>query len=387
MDHALEPDLAKELKIRDNGTIALVRGEGEEQQVESIKIGEDFDGARRNLKKLDEKVQESLLKLTRGKKTAYVTVGHGEMYWKGSESKDRSLSNVKKVLGQLQYTVKELGLTQGLAEEVPEDADLVMVMGPTEPFLDVEVAALDAFRARGGRLLVALEPRTAGGTVLDEDGVDLSGLLGPMGLAFHGDHYLAADKSIAVLTYRKGDRLNLGTNKFSTHESVTTLSRNSKSLGVLTPAAGWLEEIAGGTGKTTVTVRSMDESWEDLNGNLDFDADAGEERKARPLAVAVSGPSEGESEYRAVVVADGSWASDVFLAGVQGNAVFLVDAISWLVEDAALAGTTNNEEDVKIQHTREGQGWIFYATSFLIPLGLLGGGLARVRSRRKRGAA
>jgi hypothetical protein len=52
VDHALEPELAKELKVRENGTIALVRGEGDDQQVERVKIGEDFDSARRKLEQL-----------------------------------------------------------------------------------------------------------------------------------------------------------------------------------------------------------------------------------------------------------------------------------------------------------------------------------------------
>jgi hypothetical protein len=70
-----------------------------------------------------------------------------------------------------------------------------------------------------------------------------------------------------------------------------------------------------------------------------------------------------------------------------GNQVFLRDLLAWLVEDEAAGGTVESEEDVKIQHTREGQAWWFYATAFLVPAGLAGGGLTRVRMRRKRGAA
>ena len=58
LDHALEPDLAKKLKVRDNGYVVFVRGEGDEEQIERVKIGTDFDAARRKLKKLDEEVRE-----------------------------------------------------------------------------------------------------------------------------------------------------------------------------------------------------------------------------------------------------------------------------------------------------------------------------------------
>ncbi len=430
VDHALEPELAKELKVRENGTIALVKGEGEEQQVETIKIGADFDSAKRNLKKLDEKVKEALVKITRGKKTAYVTVGHGEMYWKAGEPKDRMIDQLKKGLTSLQYKVKELGVASGLGQEVPEDAAFVAVLGPTQPFLPEELSSLDAYLKRGGSLLVALNP----------DSPDMSALLGGLGLEYHNE-ILASDQNIAIVTRRKIDRLNIATNKYSTHPSVTTLSRNSKTLPALMPLSGYLTEGQTPEGvKVTFTVRSLPDAWNDLNKNLDFDP-PDEKRDGYGVVAAVSGPvtppPAGEAElaqagppaaprltppglpggppglpggapgaspldpdkkdadkkdepegpqFRAVVFAGSSWVSDFFLPNVQGNQVLLQDTVAWLAQDEALAGTVNSEEDVKIVHTKEGQGWLFYGTSFLVPLVILSGGLLRVR-QRKRGAA
>lgn len=391
VDHALDPELAKELKVRENGTIAIVKGEGDDQQVETIKIGIDFDGARRNLKKLDEKVQGALVKLTRGKRTAYITVGHGEMYWKAGDPKDRMIDTLKKALTGLQFKVKELGVASGLAQEVPEDADVVLILGPTEPFLDEEVRALDAFRRRGGSLLVTLSP----------DGPDMAALLQPLGLAYHKDP-LVSDKNIAVISNGKSDRLNIATNKFSTHESVTTLSRNSKALPLLLPNSGYLEELANPPGKITITVRSLTDAWNDINRDLELTVPE-EKREGWAVVAAVTGtapdaPSDaaaapGEDgkvkvpEFRAVVVGGSTWVSDYFLPMVQGNGVFLLDTLSWLTADEAMAGTVNNEEDVKIQHTKEGQGWIFYGSSLLFPTLILAGGLALVRIRRQGGAA
>lgn len=430
-DHALEPELAEDLKVKENGNIAFVRGEGEDRKIETLKIGADFDSAKRNLKKLDEKVKESLVKLTRGKKTAYVTTGHGEMYWKAGEPKDRMINELKKELGELQYKVKELSAAGGLAQEIPEDAAFVAIFGPTQPFLPEEIAALDAYRQRGGSLLVALTP----------GGPDMSGLLGPMGLTYNSQ-ILASDQSIVLVTRRKIDRLNLATDKFSTHPSVTTLSRNNKTLFMLSPLSGYLTESApAGDAKVTFTVRSRPDAWADVNRNLDFDA-AEEKREGYAIVAAVSGPATpppaGEAEalaqaappegkpglslptpalppgpgmmpprpekldspekagkkdepegpqYRAVVFAGSTWASDFFLPNVPGNKRLVEDTVAWLVQDEALAGTVNSEEDVKILHSKEGQGWLFYGTSFLVPLAIFSGGLLRVRQRYKRGAA
>lgn len=396
VDHALEPALAEELKVRDNGYVVFAKGE----QVERVKIGSDFDSAKRKLKKLDEELQKSLVKLARGQKTAYFTVGHDEMYWRGTDDKARKINTLKQLLSGLNYKVKELGLTEGLGDRVPDDADVVFVMGPSEPFLDEEIAALNAYRERGGALLIALEP----------GGSDLSGLLGPLGLSVDLDSRLAIDNYFLKVTGGPGDRVNLVTNKFSSHPSVTTLSRNSSQVGVAFPGALAIHEDAGASpGKVQTTIRSLAAAWADLDGDLELDAET-ESRDQHSLAVAVTGPitgappapvvDEGEdaeaddaeaaddaadqkSEYRVIVMGDASWASDIFLL-YSGNGQLAADALGWLTEDPAAQGETESEEDIKIQHTKEGQGLWFYGSAVFVPFGLLGLGLVRLGYRKNR---
>ena len=383
VDHALEPELAKDLKVRDNGYIAFVRGEGEEQQVERVKIGEDFEAARRKLKKLDNEVRSALLKMARGQKVAYFTAGHGELYWGAEQTVDRKTSSLRKVLRALNYKVEELTLADGSAVEIPEDASLVVMLGAESDLLPEELDALDAYRRKGGSLLVGLEP----------GGSDLSALLDPIGIDVVDDIVLANDSKFVPATRRPIDRQNIFTDKFSTHPSVTTLSRNSRTMAFIVSRAVALEDLKAGDGKRTVTIRSLADTWGDRNGNHAFDGDT-EQRKTWNIAMAASGESAGggedaPDEWRVVVVSDATWASDLALPldPNKANFQYVLDAVSWLGHDDALAGTVNSEEDVKIEHTKEGQGWIFYSTSALVPLGLLGLGLIRLRVRRKRGAA
>ncbi|MEC8425357.1 MAG: Gldg family protein [Myxococcota bacterium] len=383
VDHALEPDLAKDLKVRDNGYIAFVRGEGEEQQVERVKVGKDFESARRKLKKLDNEVRGALLKMARGQKVAYFTAGHGELYWGAEQTIDRKTSSLRKMLRALNYKVEELTLADGSAVEIPEDASLVVMLGAESALLPEELSALDAYRRRGGSLLVGLEP----------GGADLSALLKPLGIGTVGDVVLANDSKFVPATRRPIDRANVFTDKFSTHPSVTTLSRNSRTMAFIISRSVALEDLGSGDGKRTVTIRSMADTWGDRNGNYAFDSDT-EERKTWNVAMAASGDAEGAGEdappeWRVVVTADATWASDLALPldPNKANFQYVLDAVSWLGHDDALAGTVNSEEDVKIEHNKEGQGWIFYSTSAFGPLGLLGLGLVRLRVRRKRGAA
>ena len=382
VDHALEPELAKDLKVRDNGYLVFVKGDGDERQIEKVKVGVTFDKAKRQLKQLDSEVQGALLKLARGQRVAYFTMGHGEYYWKSDEEMVRRISNLKKMLSALNYKVKELGLPQGLGNEVPEDADMVAIVGPETAFMDEEVIALNNFRDQGGSILIALEP----------DGPDFAGLLAPLGIEFDGQGNLANDSKFLTRNQRVADRINVFTNKYGTHESVTTLSRNSKVLYLVTPGAGALTENKGAVpegGSVTVTVRSLSDSWMDMDGDLKFDEES-EKRQPHTIAMAASGPTvDGSSreEYRVVVVSDATWATDLALPAdpSNGNFQFFMDTTNWLVGDDANSGTVNSEEDVKIQHTKEGQGWWFYATSFILPFGLFFGGVTRVRLRKKRG--
>ena len=89
-----------------------------------------------------------------------------------------------------------------------------------------------------------------------------------------------------------------------------------------------------------------------------------------------------DNTYRAIVVGDVSLFSDSLLQASQGNAQFALDGIRWLVGDEALAGSLNNEEDVKIQHTAEEDKIWFWGTILIVPLLIFGLGAFFIRSRR-----
>jgi len=378
LDQALDPTAAKDLKVRENGHVVIAMGDRNEK----IKVGTDIDKAKKTLKAFDAEVQKALLKLAKGKRTAYFTTGHGEMGWKGTEVADRKLSLLKKVLEEaLNFQVKTLGLGEGLASDVPDDATVVFVMGPKSSFLPEEAASLDRYRLRGGSTFLAFDPDV-------EEGADFGPLVAPYGLSFHAAR-LATDDRKAYVPVTGGivDRQNIVTNRYSSHESVTTLTKNRSAAWVVLPGAGSLEELPDHGGKVTVTLRTPD-AWEDLDGDFEFDQGA-EEKKVRDVAAVASGPANEGKEYKAVVLSEAGFASDALLAFMRfgAPAQLVADAVNWLLGDEGVAGTTENEEDVKIVHTKEGQGIWFYGSTFLVPfaLGLLG--WARVRTRRKKGVA
>lgn len=376
VDQVADPETAKAYKVRENGVIAIKR----DTQTENIKLGDDLNKARKDLRKLDSKVHTALLKLAREKRTAYFTVGHNELFWKNAPRDDEKIDLTKKLIENMNFKVKELGVDDGLGQAVPEDAALVFIVGPKAAFLPQELQALTAYRDQGGAMLLALEPPTSPTELVDTGLTDLFGVE-------YTPYNLLTDKDRAFIQVSGGitDRANVGTNKFSSHETVTTLSKNAAQAVLITPTVGAIKEKAEHAGKYTATVKGMPEWWADLNGNYQFDKDT-EKRGTADITAVLSGPAEGGKEWRMAVVGDATWLANPFIQ-VPANAVLLAETLAWLTQDPALGGETESEEDVKIQHTKEGQKYWFYGASILMPALVLGLGTFWVSLRRRKGAA
>lgn len=372
MDQAEEPALAKEWRVRENGTIALVKGD----DVETVKLTDKLDSARKDLRKLDSKVQTAMLKLLREKRTAYFTVGHNEFYWKSAANDGENIDVLKKGVEGLNFKVKELGLDDGLGTAVPDDAAVVFIVAPRKPFLPEEIEALRVFRDKGGAVFVMFEQ--------GEEPVD------PALGALFGVEYQAGpiltEKVVVKMTGGDSDKANIVSAKYGSHESISTMSKNASNYPFIAPGAGGIKELSEHPGKVTATIKGMSDWWLDVDGNWEFDKDT-EKKGGIDLAVAASGPAEGGKEWRAAVVGDATWVSNLVLRQWQTSSLYVSETLAWLTQDPALGGEVENEEDVKIQHTKEGEKMWFYGTSFAVPVLILAGGMAHVRRRRKKEAA
>ena len=163
-------------------------------------------------------MQKRLLGVTRKQKVAYFTTGHEERSHRAAASRATSgppSRTLRSLLTDQSFEPKELGLAQGLGSEVPADASLVLIIGPRQPFSEGEIQALLRYLDRNGRLLIALDP---------DAGQTMPELLGPLSLKYN-PVTLANDKMYMALTYQDSDRVNIGTSSFSSHVSVTTISR------------------------------------------------------------------------------------------------------------------------------------------------------------------
>ena len=428
-DRLLTPKLAKELRATQDGVVILSKGSA----TYTLNIGTELEAARPKLLTLDRDFQEQLLKAVRSHKTVYFTVGHGEINDspKGNDNDGRTASIAKLLLQKQNVTVKDLGLGQGLGSDVPEDADAVVVLGPSQAFSSEELGSLQRFADRGGHLLLALDPETTSNmnlvgategsapipaavpapsaapaakpapsgsakpaappTPKTPAPAHLAGLVAITGLSYSPD-LLANETQHIRARNNDADRTRLQVSSFSSHASVSTLSRNAPRAAIVVFGSGSLDKPQNLQGKADFTVRSPGSTWGDVNGNYKLDKDA-EKTAIYNIAAAVTRPVANAApelpkadekskdkkpepkEMRAFVSADVDAFSDLVMTNVVGNQILFVDAMRWLVGEESYMGQTNSEEDVLIEHTKQQDLAWFYSTIFGVPAVVLAAGL------------
>jgi ABC-type uncharacterized transport system len=395
-DRLADAELAGKYKVTKDGTVVFVRGAGDKEKSQNLDLDTDLAKSRTSsgkLRNLDREVNSLLLRLLRDKRKAYVLTGHGEITDPESipaELKgrvfERRTTVFKKRLADLNYEVKNLTLLD-LSKEVPEDATLVIMLGPSVPLQPGEWSTLNRYLDRGGHLLMALDPKG-----------ELS--MGPFEQKFAlkmlpGD--LTDDVQYLPQRGAMTDRRFAVTNQFSAHASTTSLSR-TVDKGLVLIDAGALDDTPY-TGnpdqapKKTLTIRSMETSFLDTNDNYAFDA-ATEKKQRWIIGAAVEGPRINDKDnWRALVFADTDLFADALVQGPLGrpsvvmvSGTLLDDSVKWLGGEESIVGDVVSEDDRPIQHTKNEDVVWFTLMVIGAPIIVLTLGLVGTSARRRRGS-
>ena len=398
-DADLNPTLAEQFKARGNGWVILRRGESTQKMF----VGETIARARGALRKFDSSFFGKLVEISREKQTAYMTVGHGERNEKTRRGGKQGIGfgKFQTLLRSRNYQTKTLGLSEGSGENIPADAALVIIAAPSEPFLPLELEALQRYLDGGGRLLVFLEPReteevpgASGSVKSGASPASLNDLLSSYGIRYRAVSQ-ANDRMYGRRTFTKADHSLLVTVGYQNHASVSRLRQAANQYPIFLLGSGTLEKGTPKPGLSLkMTIRGMPGTWGDLNRNFIFDSKI-EKRGIPGLAMAVepakktkkrgakndtSPPAKGPT---ILAFADADIASDLLIRN-RANQIVMESALSWLINpEQTTAAYPSSEEDVKIVHAK-GDDWLwFYLPVAGVPCLVLGLGFWRVRTRRK----
>lgn len=376
-DQAVDVAKAKELGVSGNGFVVFSRG----ARHELLSLGTVLESARSQLRNLDQESQKRILLVARAKRQLYFVGGHGERADDNAKPEDKrgTIRELRNFLRAQNYELSDLSASTGLAAGVPKTAGAVLVLGPTGKFLPEEAAALVDYVHGGGRLMVALDP---------EAGQDYAELLKPFGLKYTPTP-LASDAIYATMKHQPSDKYNIVTGSYSSHPSVTSVARLGKRAPIVMLGAGPIQDAQDLKDRPKelsidYTVHAEPATWLDLNGNFEFDPQAGEQRKTWELVAAVtykkSKDVKPEEEGRVLVLGDSDVLTDAVIR-YEGPAYFTFDAVKWLVGDEAIQGTVSSEVDVPVQHTKKEDAWWFWSTVALFPALVIGVGLVITRRR------
>lgn len=246
-------------------------------------------------------------------------------------------------------------------EEVPDDADVVIVAGPTRPFFEGERKALERYLARGGALLVMVDPRAQtnlyddlrrwGVQVGDDVVVDAVMSVNRQPTAPVAEQYAAGGGPPHPIGAE------LGRTVFSMVRSVQAVdgAAGIEPI-VLTSPNSWAET---GIEEWMRTGRAMQDA-RDIAG---------------PVPIAVAGrpdvpDADPDAPARIVVFGDSNFATNELLDVFSNRDLFL-NAVSWLLGDEeSISVRPNVARSSSVQLTTGQLQLIQYLSLFVLPEGI-----------------
>lgn len=326
----------------------------------------------------EQELTNGLIKVIQGRQPkVYFTQGHGE---KDTANSDRSggYSGIAAALGSDNFVVDKIVLAQ--VSEVPADADVLIIAGPKTDFLGPEIDILKAYLARGGKLMVMLDP------VLKPDQPQPTALIGLL-----KDWAIEAGNDV-ILDVSGMGRL------IGTDESVPVaasypshaITDNFKLLTAY-PMARSMTPVEGGVNGRNgqKLVETSTRSWAEadvksLTGGQPAKMDDTDKKGPVAIAAAVTAaatatppappkdPAKPEDapkpvETRIVAFGDSDFPSNAAL-GVQGNRDLFLNATNWLAQQENLISIrAKDPEDRRITLTADQERRIFYLTVLIVP--------------------
>ena len=314
---------------------------------------------------LEQELTAALLYVTTGDlPTVYVLEGHGEMslFQLGLAG-----LSVRDLLQNENYEVESLELVS--RDEIPEDADVLLIVEPEQDLTADEIRRLDSWLRDGGRAVLALQG--ARRTELP----NLAELLAGFGVK------LASGIIVEESGRHTPDSPAFLVPEMTTHEIVSPM-RSARLFTVL-PAASPIEELE--TKRRTLKVESFLNTSEGSFLRTDFTINSVDQQEGEPngpfaVGVAITDNDlDGYVKSRLVV-----FSSVLFLTQpYQANYDMLLNSLSWArSREESISIRAKSLRTFPLRITRLAALIISGVAVLIIPLAVFGGGLAVWLRRR-----
>ena len=289
----------------------------------------------------------------------YFVSGHGERELDAYEA--NGISTIDKKLKRENFKVEKLELLK--VEKVPEDCNLLLIVGPEKEFSPREIGLLRDYVHGGGRLFVLLEPMSSSG---------LEGLLKEWGVEVGNDVVLDPASSLPLVGAQ-----NILLGDYPYHkitekmQNLTTFFALARSVSPATSTEVRVSSLA----------RTSQEGWAETNlESKEAKFDEGVDKKG-PVSVGAAAEGEGRN-FKLVVLGDSDFITNNLIE-YPGNLDLFLNCANWLLEKEKLISIGPRSPDIR-KVTMKGAelSIIFWSTVVGLPfLGLVIGGIVWVGRR------
>ena len=377
IDPDRQPEVARQYDIRSYGTLVL-EGYQKKQTVQRAD---------------EESLSNAIFKLSRSReKKIYFLTGHGEHSIKDADK--NGYSSLDAALTKENYQIAGLNLMQ--QAQVPDDAALLIVAGPTKPLLPPEVESLKQYLGRNGKLLLLLDPYQDGGlkALLESHGVELKEdiVIDKLSRVFGGSFLMPV-----VMEY--------GFHKITDGFNVATFYPEARSVRIAKKAPDGVHLL--------LLASTSQEAWAETDrdmlnqGQASFDANQDvvgpvpiaalaeiEQSKAQSQGVDAKPTAEETTETELdatdrdkakallVVIGDSDFVDNTHF-GLSGNGDFFLNVVNFLAEEETLITIEPREKKGQpLILTQTQARSLLWVSLVLVPLTILLIGFAVYRVRR-----
>ncbi len=314
---------------------------------------------------LEQELTAALLYVTTGDlPSVYLLEGHGEqsMFQLGMPG-----LNVRDLLENDNYEVDTLDLVS--RDSIPEDVDVLLVVAPEQDMTPAEADRLDAWMRDGGRVVFVLQGARRTEMPNLEELLAGFGVRLVNGIIVEESGRHTPDSQVFLVP------------EMTSHEIVSPM--RSERLFIVMPAAGPIEELE--TKRRTLTVEPFLNTSEGSFLRTDFQIQSVEQQEGEPngpfaVGVAITDNDlDGYVKSRVVV-----FSSVLFLRQpYQANYDMLLNSLSWArSREESISIRAKSLRTFPLRMTRLAQLIISGVAVLLVPLGVLGAGLAVWLRRR-----
>jgi ABC-type uncharacterized transport system involved in gliding motility auxiliary subunit len=369
-----EPALAKQFQIQSRGTIVVEY----QKRIERVTSGTG-----------EQEITNAIIKAVQGQqRKVYFVTGHGEKD-PGNNDERAGYTSAQAALQRDNFTVATLPLAQ--QPEVPGDAAVVVVAGPTRDYLAPEIDALRAFLNRGGKVLIMVDPPD---TTTAPPLTNLVALAGEWGVAVGND--VVVDQSSIGQAVGRGPGAPVVVS-YPPH-AITQRFRYMTMFPLTRSAA----PAAGGERNAQPLLESSAQSWAEsdvkaLPERRPVSFDAGDRRGPivlgsalalpAPEAPAPKPPAPGQPppprvETRLVVIGDSDFAANDSI-NFEGNSDFFSNVVNWLGEQENLiAIRPKAPDDRRVTMTEDQMRLVAWLSLVLVPGAVFAAGVLTWWRRR-----